>query len=326
MSHSLHKTILVFLALSALFIAYFFYYSPKPILPVIAIANYGPHASLDATIRGLKEELAHKGLVEGRDFNYEILDANFDHTLIRQMLAKLKAHKPAVLVTLSTPVTQAAKSIKDIPIVFADITSPLEVGLLKEEHKPDANMTGASDRQDLRVFLSFAKKILPHAKRIGLLYSTSDANDMALVKMLQNAAIDFEMQVVLVPIEHANDVKLRMHAFKDKVDFIYVGVSGPIQPTLPTIAAIGASMKIPVFNADENAVKEHQVLGSYGVSYYKVGVNTAQIVFDILQGKQIDELPPRYPLIGDHQGYLSKKVADKYGITLNNLANVTIVE
>ena len=327
MPYSLNKTFLVFLGLTALVITYFVFYTPKQSsLPIIAIANYGPHASLEATIAGLKEELGRKGLVENQDFVYEMLDANFDHTLIRQMLAKLKAQHPAVLVTVSTPVTQGAKTIHDIPIVFTDITSPLEVGLLKEENKANANMTGASDRQDLRIFLSFAKKILPHAKRIGLLYSTSDANDMALVNMMQQAAKQFDMQVVLVPVEHANDVKLRMQAFKDKVDFIYVGVSGPIQPSLPTIAAEGARMHIPVFNADEDAVKQHIVLGSCGVSYYKVGVNTADIVYDIFQGQDISTLPPRYPQQDDHQGYISKKVADKFGINLSSLNNVTIVE
>ena len=160
-----------------------------------------------------------------------------------------------------------------------------------------------------RSFLKFAKTLLPHAKRIGLLYATTDANDLSLVKMMQAAAKQFDMEVVLVPVEHPNEVKLRMQAFKNKVDFIYVGVSGPIQPSLPTIAASASRMHIPVFNADSDAVKSHQVLGSYGVSYYQVGVNTADIVFEILQGKAINLIAPRYPQLTDHAGYISTVVA-----------------
>lgn len=327
MSSSFKTPFLVALSLSFLAFCAFLFKNPHDNIPIVAIANYGPHASLHETISGIKDELKTKGLVENKDFRFEILDANFDHTLIRQMLSKLKASNPAVIVTLSTPIAQAAKSISDIPIVFSDITSPVDSGLLTSEDKPNANMTGASDRQDLVAFLSFAKKLLPHAKRIGLLYATTDANDLALVKMMQSAAKQFDMQVVLVPIEHANDVKHRMQAFKNTVDFIYVGVSGPIQPSLPTIASQAARMQIPVFNADANAVKEHQVLGSFGVSYYQVGIHTADLVYEILQGKSIDTLTPMFPQLADHQGYISLKVAQKLDIVLpQTLENITLVE
>ncbi|MBS0287458.1 MAG: ABC transporter substrate-binding protein [Proteobacteria bacterium] len=326
MSYTHKSTFLVVISLLGLFASFLFLYNPKPDLPVIAIANYGQVASLDATIAGIKDGLADKGLVENQDFVYEILDVNFEHTLIRQMLAKLKATHPAVLITLSTPIAQAAKSITDIPIVFSDITAPVEAGLLTHENSAQNNMTGASDRQNLVAFLSFAKKLLPQAKRIGLLYATTDANDQSLVNMMQTAAAQFGMEVVLVPIDSANDVKLRMQAFKNKVDFIYVGSSGPIQPTLPTIVAQSARMRIPVFNADSDAVKKHQVLGSFGVSYYQVGLNTAELVYAILQGKEIKTLTPSYPKMEDHEGYVSKVVADKFGIHLGAIENVTVVE
>jgi putative ABC transport system substrate-binding protein len=96
---------------------------------------------------------------------------NFEPTLIQQMLAELKSKQPTVLVVISTPVAQAAKKIKAIPVVFSDVTDPLEADVLKEESKSFANVTGASDRQDLYNFLKFAKILLPQAKRIGVLYA-----------------------------------------------------------------------------------------------------------------------------------------------------------
>ncbi len=324
---SIKTTLLVAISLSILVFSVFLLKSPSSNLPVIAIANYGPHASLHETIQGIKDTLAEKGYVENQHIRYEILDANFEHTLIRQMLSKLKMSKPLVIIALSTPVAQAARSITDIPVIFSDITAPVEAGLLTNDTTPLTNMTGASDKQDLTIFLQFAQKILPHAKRIGLLYATTDANDQALVNMMQRGAKLFGMEVVLVGVEHANDVKLRMQAFKGKVDFIYVGVSGPIQPSLPTIASEALRMQIPVFNADANAVKQQQVLGSFGVSYYQVGVNTANMVAELLQGKSIKDIPPRYPTSDDHHGFLSKDIADKLSVTIpDDLNNITVVQ
>lgn len=301
---------------------------PQQMLPRIAIANWGPHASLQDSIDGIKDKLKTLGLNENEQIIIEVMDVNFEPTLIMQMLAKLKASKPVVLVTLSTPVTQTAVgNIKDIPIVFADITDPVAVGILDNEQHAKNNITGASDRQNLVVFLQFAKKILPQAKKIGILYSTGEANDVALINMMQKAALQFNMEVVAVPIEQATDMPMRIQQFKDNVDFIYVGVSGQIQPSLPAIVSHANRMKIPVFNADANAVKNQQVLGSFGVSYYQVGTHSGELIFRLLQGEKIQTLAPFYPKASDHQGYISKKVADQLGITLpSNLDNVTIVE
>lgn len=310
-------------------IAFFFFISQQQhSLPTIAIANWGPHASIQDTIDGIQDELKKLGLVENKDFKYDMVDVNFEPSLIMQMLAKLKSSNPVVLVAVGTPVAQAANgSVKDIPIVFTDITSPVEAGLLSDPNKASINISGASDKQDLEAFLQFAKLILPEAKTIGILYATGEANDTALIHMMNEAAKSKGMTVIAIPIEQAKDVPMRMQGFKGKVDFIYVGVSGPIQPSLPAIVSEANKMKIPVFNADADAVKQHQALGSYGVSYYQVGVNTADIIYQILQGKDIATIPPSYPTADDHRGYISKKVAEKLGIILpKNLNNITIVE
>ncbi len=309
-------------------IVFFSFHSPKSSLPKVAIANYGPHSSLEETIRGLKEELASLGLKEGQNISFEVLDVNFEPSLIMQMLSKLKSGDSKVLVALTTPVAQAAKgTIKNIPIVFAAITDPVEAKLLSQHDKPLENVTGASDKQDLKALLAFAKKLLPYAKKVGILYATGEANDLALVKMMENAAQSFDMQVLAIPIEHARDVPLRMQGFKDKVDFIYVGSSGPIQPSLPSIVALADQMHIPVFNLNAEEVKNHHAFASFGVSYYKVGKNAGALVAKLLKGEKLQNLSPAYPQIEDHEGYISKRRAEKLGIELpSSLTGITIVE
>lgn len=327
MSFSFKKLSVLLLVGLTGFGCYLSYHSTTSSLPVIAIANYGPHASLDQSIQGIKDGLKSRGFNDKVNVRLLVSDVNFDLTLIHQMLSKLRASHPKAIVVVSTPVAQSAKNdIKDIPLIFTDITEPVAAGLLQNELQPNGNMTGASDRQDLRVFLSFAKRILPDAKRVGLLYATSEANDLALVNMMKSAAKELHLEVVCIPIDHARDVPFRMQALKGKVDFMYVGVSGTIQPSLPAIVIEADRMNIPVFNANEDAVKKHQVLASYGVSYYQVGVNTAELVAKMLKDQPFHTLLPIYPKPSDHQGFISKKRALRYGIDLASLENVTVVE
>lgn len=296
-------------------------------LPLIAIANLGPHSSLEASIQGIKNELTKNGFIEQENVQYEIVDVGFDASLIPQMITNIKSHHPRVLVTITTPVAQYAKgTIKDIPLIYSVITDPVAAGLIKKSHRPEGNMTGSSDKQDLNLLLNFTKQVLDNPSRVGILYSTAEGNDLALVHMLKQAALTSHMQVVAVPIDQTRDIPMAMQQFNQKVDFIYVGGSGVIQPALPVIASESSKMGIPIFNVNEAAVKENMVLASFGVNYHQVGINAGKLIIGILQGKSIASLPPQYPSTKDYQGFVSQKNAANLGLHLPvNLPNTISV-
>jgi putative ABC transport system substrate-binding protein len=296
----------------------------KEDLPLVAIANYGPNASLDASMRGAKAELADQGFIEGKTVRYEIVDVGFDASLISQMITKLRSLKPKVMLVKTTPAAQFAKGkIQDVPLVFCDIMDPVSADLLKDESHSCGNVTGSSDRDDLEPFLIFAKTLLPHAKSVGLLYSTSESNDAALVKMMKETAARVGLAVVAVPVDQSRDVPIRVQEFNRKVDFIYVGTSGPIQPALPTIASEAQKMGIPVFNAEDQAVRDGLALASFGVSYESVGRNAGKLVAKLLKGASVKDLPPIFPKAEDYRCFVNKKLAKKFGIKIPE--NVVVV-
>lgn len=281
-------------------------------LPLVAIANYGPHASLEATINGFKLQMKQRGFIENQNIRYVIADVGFDAALIPQMITSLYQQKPKVMVVITTPVAQFSKAkIHDIPLVYAAITDPAEAGLLGS-----TNMTGSSDKQDLENFIIFAKSLLPNSKSIGLLYTSSESNDIALVKMMQAAVLKFNMQLIAIPVEQSSDIPIRMQKFKNKVDFIYVGTSGIIQPALPTIAAEAQKMHIPVFNVEDQAARNGLVLASFGVNYQAVGSNAGKLVAALLDGQKVSDLEPIYPGLSEHHGVIYKKKATELGIII----------
>ena len=77
----------------------------------IAIANFGPHVTLDQAIEGFKRALADEGYVEGEGVTYEYQHGNFDPSLVPQILRSLEATSPDLMVTVTTPITQAAVSL-----------------------------------------------------------------------------------------------------------------------------------------------------------------------------------------------------------------------
>ena len=297
-----------------LVVAAMFYHQPSSNIPVVAIANYGPHASLDQAILGMQSALEANGFKSGENVKYVLKDVGFDSALIPQMISSLKIQQPKVLVALTTPVALVAKNrIKDIPVLYSVITDPVDAGLLKEANQVSKQVTGSSDQQDLNAFLDFAVKMLPKAKRVGMLYATAEKNDVALLKRMTAAAQSKHMTLVAYPVDQARDVPLRMQQFKHQVDFIYVGASGPIQPTLPVISKIANDHHIPLFNVEPQAVKDGLVMASFGVDYFAVGQKTGQMLANYLKGQPLSNQLPSYPTAKDHHAVINVKIAESFG-------------
>lgn len=239
------------------------------------------------------------------------------------MLSSLKAKNPKVMIVMTTSVAQAAKgTIDDIPLIYNAIFDPVEAGLIKEEYTSDGNMTGSSDRQDSAVVLKFAQTILPSCHHVGLLYATSESNDAALVTTMRAGAMQNAMTIMAIPVEQSRDISVRMQGFKNAVQMIYVGTSGPIQPALPTIAVEARKMGIPLLNADVQAVKDGLALASFGVDYDTVGKNAGKLAAAVLRGRKISEIKPVYPKAEDHYGVVNKKLAEEFGAKIPENAQV----
>ncbi len=65
----------------------------------IAIANFGEHPQLNASIAGFKKALADNGFVEGKDVVYTESNTSFDASLVPQMIAKLQSDHPKLMYT-----------------------------------------------------------------------------------------------------------------------------------------------------------------------------------------------------------------------------------
>ncbi|MDR2067519.1 MAG: ABC transporter substrate-binding protein [Holosporaceae bacterium] len=296
----------------------------KENLPIVAIVNYGPLKDLEISINGIRDELAANGFVDNKNIRIEIADIAFDHSLIPQIVTNLQSHNPKVMVLVSTPIAQFANGkIRDIPLVFHAITDPVAAGLLKDKRHANDNITGSSDMQNLDVLLKFVKTVLPNAKTVGLLCLTSDSNDATLLEMMKKAAPSFGLSVVAIPVDHVRDIPVRIQKFRGEADFIYVGASG-LHAAMPTIALEASKMDIPVFDSEDQSVRDGLALASFGVNYESVGRNAGKLVAKLLNGASVKDLPPIYPKTEDHVCVVNKKLAKKFGIRIPE--NVAVVE
>ncbi len=285
----------------------------------IGIANFGEHPQLNASIAGFKKALADNGFVEGKDVVYTESHTNFDASLVPQMIAKLQAENPKLIYTVTTPVSQIAQKAlagSGIPIVFTAVTDPVAAKLVPSWDEGGDGITGSSDLQDVAAVMTFTKKLLPNAKRFGLPYNPGEANDVALLEKVKEAAPGAGFEVVEVGVDNVNDIQQRIASFAGKADVIYTPASNLLQPAIAAVSAATRQAGIPIGNSDDGAVRDGVVPASFAVNYEQVGENAGKIAAQILKGADPKTIAPSRPAYEDHSPLISRKVAKEFGIEI----------
>ena len=285
----------------------------------VAIANLGPHPALNAVVSGFKKGLEQGGFKEGEGVDFEYKDANFDSAVVAQMITALEATGPDLMLTVTTPITQASKRIvrnKSLPIVFAPVTDPIDAGLVPSWDNGSDRFVGASNLQSMPTVLSFAKQLLgDDVDTVGLLFNPGDANDVVNVEYARKAAEDMGMTLKAVSVETTGDIPVRVEALKD-ADFIYLIPSSMLQPAMPAVAAAAKRNQIPVINASPAGVKDGLILASMSVSWFDVGRQAGLRAAEILNGAKPSSLSVFRPSPEDHQAMISAKNMEATGMSL----------
>ena len=277
---------------------------------LVSIASFGPHGSLTQVIDGFKAAMKEKGFEDGKNISYEYSDCNFDPSLMPQVLSKLEAIKPNLMLTVTTPMTQASvKIVRDqsLPIVFAPVTDPVAAGLVPDWDHGSARYVGASNMQSTETVIDFASKLLGKPiKSFGMLYNPGDANDLTGKNLAETAAKAKGVEFKAVGVDSVNDIATRTTSLTG-VDFIYAIPSSMLMPALAAIASNADRMGIPVISSSPQGVQENVVLASMSVSWTKVGYSAGLLGAQILLGKKPSELPNYKPTAADHTPLISGK-------------------
>ncbi|MBU9598010.1 ABC transporter substrate-binding protein [Burkholderia multivorans] len=231
---------------------------------VVGIANFGPHPALSRTIAGFKQQLTHDGYVEGRNIRYVYSDANFTPSLIPQTLAQIVAQHPAVILTATTPVAQAAvRNVRDpdVKLVFAQVTDPVKSGLVPNWQHGSSRITGTSSAIDYDAVLSFATQLFPDAKRFGVLYDAGEVNDVIAVHDLDAAAGRHGLTMLVTTVDATTDVPQRARTLQ-RMDFFYAIGSNVVQSALPALASVTDRMRVPILSAEHELIRKGDIIAA----------------------------------------------------------------
>lgn len=256
----------------------------------IAVVTFVDHPSLNEAVRGFTEYMKEKKT----DVKFLNLNANGDINLLSQMANKIKNEKYDLIYAVSTPVAQALKEvIKDTPIVFSCVTDPKGAGIVLNLKNPEENVTGVSDYVDPLFSIDMFLKIYPDAKKFGVIYNTSESNSLVQIEELESVIKNRGLNLIKVGINSVNDIVQAVNSISKKTD-AYVAITDNLVASSCEALSIGLLEKnIPSISLEEGQVKGGLLL-SNGLSYYEHGKHASKMAEEILNGKNIGEIPVEY--------------------------------
>ena len=282
----------------------------------VALTAIVEHPALDAAREGVKDELKAAGYEAGKNLKFEYQSAQGNTGTAAQIARKYVGARPDVIVAIATPSAQAVvAATKDIPVVYSAVTDPVAAKLVKTWDASGSNVTGVSDLSPLEKHLELIKKVVPGAKRIGVIYSPGEANSVAIVDALKKASAAAGLTLVEAAAARTVDVPSAAQSLVGKVDVIYAPTDNNVMSAFEGIVKVAQQAKLPVVAADTDAVKRGAV-AALGLNYYDLGRQTGKLVVRILNGESAGKMPSQVSTT--FELHVNPAAAQKQGIALSD--------
>lgn len=286
---------------------------------IVAINQFSPHGSLENCREGFIEGLKEAGFVEGENIEFKYQNAQTEPATANQIAQQQATSKADLICAIATPSAQGAYNAvmkMDTPVIYTAVTDPVSAGLAKEDGASVGNVTGTSDRLPVEEQLSMIREVLPDAKKIGILYTTSEANSVATIKTYEELASKYKFEIVAVGITTQADIPMAIDSILTKVDCLSNLTDNTVVRALPTVLEKAKVKNIPVFGSEIEQVKLG-CLAAEGIDYIALGKQTGAMAAKILRGEaKASEMP--YERIEESSLYLNHEVAKNLNITFKD--------
>lgn len=280
----------------------------------VGILQFVSHPALDAIREGIEDALEDAGYVEGENLTIEFQNGQADQSKLTTMSEQLVNKKSDVIVGIATPAAQAlANATQDIPIVLGAVTDPVGANLVADLDNPGGNITGVSDKAPADEQIRLGKELIPDAKVVGMLYSSTEDNSKYQVAEATKAAEELGLEVKTYPIPSTNEITQTVQVMSDVVDFIYIPLDNTIANAMPTVVGEANKKKMPIITSVDTMV-EQGGLATIGIDQYTIGKETGKMVVDILNGAD----PATTPIYTFKEGdiILNEEQAEFLGIDI----------
>jgi putative ABC transport system substrate-binding protein len=266
------------------------------------------------------QALRQLGWIEGRNLRVDVRWNAGDAALARIYAAQLVGLTPDVIVTASTTnLTIIQQATNSVPVVFVQVSDPVEQGFVANITKPGGNLTGFS-MYDFSVggkWVDLLKEIAPSLSRVAVMFNPDTSpQSKFFMRSVETAGPSHGIQAIATPVRTTTDIETALQNFSREPN------GGLILPTdtftrlrSKLIAELAERHRLPSISGYDGFAKDG------GLMYYGPIINlpdqfrqAASYVDRILKGEKPGDLPVqravKYTLV------LNLRTAKALGLTV----------
>ena len=282
----------------------------------IGILQQLEHPALDSSREGFIDGLAAAGYIDGENITIDYQNAQGGQDNCVTIANKFVNDKCDMILAIATNAAQAVAGVTDsIPVLITAVTDPAASQIVESNDAPGGNVTGTSDLTPCAEQIKLLKRILPDAKKVAMLYCSSESNSKVQIDLAKKAADEIGLEYVDATVSTANDIQQVVESLAGKVDAIYAPTDNVIANGMPTVTAVATPLGLPVICGEEGML-QNGGLATYGINYYNLGLLTATQAVDIFEnGADPATRPIQY--LSDCTLALNEEAAAALGITFS---------
>lgn len=283
----------------------------------VGIGQFAEHGSLDNCRTGFIDGLASEGIVEGQNLTVMYENAQADMGIAQQIAAQFAAKPVDLMVGIATPMAQACYNAADgkIPVIFNAVSDPIASGFVNADGTNAGNVTGVSDALPVAAQLATIRAMMPDAKTIGILYTTSETNSVSTIETYKSLAGDYGFTIAEMGITTSADIPLALDALLPKVDCLSNLTDNTVVQALALVLDKANAAGKPVFGSEIEQVKSG-CIAAEGLDYIQLGKQCGIMAAKVLKGETTADAIP-YEIITEPSLYVNQAVLDAFGITLD---------
>lgn len=268
---------------------------------------------------GLEAGLEELGYKKG-NIHFSVMNAYDDEDKLQKQIDSLLDADPDLIVTLGGIETlrlkeKMNKQKKKIPVVFAGLAAPMELGLIDDYRTPGGLFTGINNYHESisGKRLELLTSLVPDIQRVHIIYDSKIQVSQLSLKETEQAAV--KLNVATRPCDASSKGcldYLRKHAGKG--DSLLMLPSFRVESMTNQIVALASKKQIPAMGLYDFEA-EKGLLASYGASFYSQGFQAARFVSLILQGNDPGDLPVELP--DGTRFVINQQTKDSLGVSYN---------
>ncbi len=269
------------------------------------------HSVLDSIRVGFVKALDDNKI----DYKLDYQNAQGEMTNQQLIAKRFVNEKEDLVLTASTASAMAmAGATKTIPVLFGAVSDPKSAGVLT-----NGNVTGISDAISSEKLVLNVKKLFPNAKKIGIIYNTSEKNSELNIEKMKPFAKTSGLEVVATGVTSISEVPSATDVMLKNVDVVFMLPDNLTVSAAPVIYAKAKAEKKPVFSMGYNEEQmAGEVLLGITVDYSKMGYDLGLMAIKILNGTtKVQDMPftvpSEYPII------VNEKLAATYNVKLTDV-------